>query len=90
MSTDIERRITRLEQANAPDIAPDQRDPKLVGLYRSIFGPDYPEEKIPMGVSGAEVVDYLLWRVEGTCFKPVTLDPADREWWANSSAQPAD
>lgn len=70
MSTQLERRITRLERLNAPEVAMDERDPKLVDLLQQIYGSDFPVERVPLGVSCAAFLDEVLAGLTGRVIGP--------------------
>lgn len=70
MSTQVERRITRLERLNAPEIAADKRDPKLVDLLQQIYGDDFPADRVPLGVSCAAFLDEVMAGLSGRVIGP--------------------
>lgn len=72
MSTQLERRVTKLERLNAPVIAPNERDPKLVDLLQQIYGDDFPADRVPLGVSCAAFLDEVLAGLTGRVVGPAS------------------
>lgn len=70
MSTHLERRLSRLERQIAPEIAPDEQDPRLVEFCVA-FG--VPAEKVPYGVSVEVYTAKLAKECQGRCIEPVRL-----------------
>lgn len=89
MSThQLRQRLARIEHQSVPEqIAPDQRDPRLVRLLKDLKGNDFRIEMVPLGLSVKEVWEKVTASDKGR-IRPVLVNfPRDvpphchAVWW---------
>lgn len=65
MSTQLERRIAKLERQNAPEFGPDEVDPALVKFFQELGNGYFKDFTVPSGISAEEFVGNLLDSLSG-------------------------
>lgn len=65
MSISLDRRLSKLERLHAPEIAPDEQDPKLAEFFRTFADGQFKDAEVPRRVSCAAYMDKLLGSLSG-------------------------
>ncbi len=65
MSTQLERRLAKLERLAAPEFGPGECDPKLVKFFQEFADGQFKDAPVPCGVSCAAYLDNLLSSLSG-------------------------
>lgn len=63
----LSARLAKIEAQVAPAIPADVRDPELVEMTKHFLGEDFPEERIPCGISAQKFMRNVLNGLMGKC-----------------------
>lgn len=74
----LSARLAKIEAQVAPEIPADVRDPELVEMTKHFLGENFPEERIPCGISAQKFMRDLMKDLHGKCRPlPVRSDEQD-------------